>query len=435
MYLENDLQTCVFGLVGFRQNQNPKYPALSPSLLVSSSELYFQDAHPLLTVENLDQALTNYDAYTYDLYSGATPYAEGDKIRAGAGGLVYESIQDANLGNDPAASPLFWVEVPLFSQKLEAVVRAGINKIAAQVFQDKKLRGATKTLIENVQLFDGNGSLNDKEIKLGRFVGFKLMLEDHRDLITVIRRLGTQFSEPNPAFKLYIFHTSSEDPLAVVDLALARSNSFEWSTIAQTLRYLSDTHAPGGSFRIGYYEDRLVGQAINRGYDFAVSPMPCTCNNWYKYFTKWSKYIRVEPFEVTPAAELLPALDGTGAKMWPTESELSQYSKSYGLNLDISVRCDTTLFLCREKDLFTDSLLKQVTADLLNEIAYSVRNNVIAKETRDLAMYALETRPNGNPGLVKQLEKAIAALDFDLSDLNEACLPCNETRGPNYTTF
>jgi hypothetical protein len=50
-------------------------------------------------------------------------------------------------------------------------------------------------------------------------------------------------------------------------------------------------------------------------------------------------------------------------------------------------------------------------------------------------MYALETRPNGNPGLVRQLEKAIAALDFDLSDLNESCLPCNESKGPTYTTF
>lgn len=433
MYQENDLQTCVFGLVGFRQNQNPKYPTLTPSLLESVSGLYFQDAHPLLTIENLDQALTNYDAYPYALYVAETVYAEGDKIRNGAGGLVYESLQNANQGNDPAASPLFWVEVPLFAQKLEAVVRSSINKIAAQVFQNKKLRGATKTLIENVQLFDGNGSLQDKEIKLGRFVGFKLLLEDHRDLITVVRRIGTQFSAVNPAFKLYIFHTSQEDPLEVIDLALTKQNSFEWTRIDRTLRYLSDEYAPGGSFRIGYYEDLLVGQAVNRGYDFSVSPQPCSCNKWHQFYTQWSRFIRVEPFAVTP--EILPAPDGTGAKMWPIESEITYYQKSYGLNLDLSVRCDTTLFLCREKDLFTDALLKQVTVDLLNELAFSVRNNVVAKETRDLAMYALQNQQNGNPGMIKKAEKAIEALDFDLSDLNEACLPCNESKGPTYTTF
>lgn len=435
MYLENDLQTCVFGLVGFRQNQNPKYPALAPSLLVSSSGLYFQDAHPLLTIENLDQALTNYDAYTYPLYVAETIYPAGDKIRAAAGGLVYESLVDANEGNAPAASPDFWVEVPLFSQKMEALVRSSINKIAAQVFQDKKLRAATKTLIENVQLFDGNGALADKEIKLGRFVGFKIMLEDHRDLITIIRRIGTQFSQPNPTFKLYIFHTSSEEPLEVIDLVLAKTNSFEWSRLDRALRYLGEDHAPGGSFRIGYYEDLLVGQAINRGYDFEVAPGCGTCNNWYKLYTQWSKFIKVAPFEVTPAAEYLPDAEGVGAKMWPTEGEVLQYTKSYGLNLDLTVRCDITLFLCRERDLLTDSLLKQVAVDLLNEVAYSVRNNVIAKETRDLAMFALQTQPNGNPGLTKQLEKAIAALDFDLSDLDEACLPCGDNSGPVYKTF
>jgi len=435
MYLENDLQTCVFGLVGFRQNQNPKYPALAPSLLVSSSGLYFQDAHPLLTIENLDQALTNYDAYTYPLYVADTVYVTGDKVREGAGGLVYESLGDGNVGQTPSASPDFWAEVPLFSQKMEALVRSSINKVAAQVFQDKKLRAATKTLIENVQLFDGNGSLNDKEIKLGRFVGFKIMLDDHRDLITIIRRIGTQFSQPNPTFKLYIFHTSSEEPLEIVELNLQKTNSFEWSRLDRSLRYLGETHAPGGSFRIGYYEDLLVGQAINRGYDFAVAPQPCTCNNWYKSWAQWSKFIHVEPFEVTPAAELLPDVDGNGALIWPPESEVRQYAKTYGLNFDLTVRCDITLFLCRERDLFTDALLKQVAVDLLNEVAYSVRNNVIAKETRDLAMFALQTQPNGNPGLTKQLEKAIAALDFDLSDLNEACLPCNDAAGPVYKTF
>lgn len=433
MYRENDLQTCLFGLVGFRQNQNPQYPTLAPSLLLSSSGLYFQDEHPLLTIENIDQALTNYDVFVYPAYAALTAYTEGEKVRA-VNNKVYEALR-ATTGDEPSVSPADWVEVPLFSQKLEALVRAAINKVAAAVFQNKKLRTATKTLIENVQLFDGNGSLQDKELKLGRFVGFKLMLEDHRDLTTVIRRLGTQFSLANPEFKLFIFHTSQEAPLTVLPLVLTKLNSFEWSRLDYTLRYLSDNYAPGGSFRIGYYEDLLQGQAINRGYDFAVSPAPCTCNNWYGLYTRWSKYIRVEPFSVTPDEDLLPEADGTGAKLWPIESEVSQYQKSYGLNLDLSVRCDTTDFICREKDLFTQAILKQVQVDLLNEIAYSIRNTPVTKETRDLAHYALETKPNGNVGAVKSLEKAIAALDFDTSDLNEACLPCDNTSGPDYVTF
>lgn len=433
MYRERDLQTCLWGLVGFRQNQNPDYPELAPSLLESSSGLYFQDEHPLLTIENISQAVTNYDAYNYPLYNPATSYAIGDKVRDGIGGKVYESLTDDNAGNAPGASPDHWAEVNLFSQKLEALVRASITKVAARVMQMKKLRETTKTLLENVQLFDGNGSLNDKEIKLGRFVGFRLMVEDHRDLAVVIRRLGTQFTEPNPDFKLYVFHTSQVDPIAVVPVALAKASSFEWSKIDLALRYLSEEYGPGGSFRIGYYEDQLQGQAINRGYDFGVSPAPCNCNKWYSYYLKWSKFIRVQPFAVTP--DVVPGPDGSGAQLWNIESEVVHYRKSYGLNFDITIKCDTTDFLCREKDLFVEPIIKQVANDLLGEMAYSVRNNVLAKEVRQAAMYALETRPNSNPGAAKMLEKAIAALDFDLSDLNEACLPCNDSKGPYYGTL
>jgi hypothetical protein len=431
MYIESDLQACLWGLVGFRQNNNPDYPALTPSLLESSTGLRFQDEHPLICIENLDQALKNYDSFNYAAYDALEDYAITEKVRA-VNGKVYESIDSPNVGHEPSASPLFWVEVPLLSQKLEAVVRSGINKVAAQVFQNKKLREATKTLIENVQLFDGNGSLTDREIKLGRFVGFRLMLLDHKDLTTIIKRLGTQFSQVNPNFKLYIWHSSQEDPIATLTIVLTKANSFEWTKLDYTLRYLSESYAPGGSFRIGYYEDNLIGQAVNRGYDFAASPVPCNCNNWYGLYSKWSRFILVEPFEVTPATN--PLTPG-GPKLWPQESELVSYQKSYGLNLDLSVRCDTTNFLCRERDLFTQAILKQVAHDLVNELAYTTRNNTIAKETRELAIYSLETKPNSNPGLKKLLDKAIEALDFDLSDFNEACLPCNNNSGPEYGTI
>jgi hypothetical protein len=433
MYRESDLQACIFGLVGFRQNQNPNYPVLTPSLLVSSSGLYFQDEHPLLTVENLDQALTNYDAYPYDAFDVDAEYETGDKVRA-VNLKVYESLVDANTGNEPSASPADWAEVNLFSQKLEAVVRSAINKLAAQTFQLKKLRQSTKTLIENTQLFSGNGSLIDKEIKVSRFVGFIVTLADHRDLITILRRVGTQFTQLQTGFKLFIFHTSQSDPIDILTFDITKQNSFEWHLINFSFKYLSDDYAPGGSFRIGYYEDLLTGQAINRGYDFQSAPLPCNCNDWFSLYQKWSQFITIQPFEVTP--DIVPDEEGAGAAMWDPTREVISWSKSYGLNFDLSVRCDCTDFLCREKTLFTQVLMKQVAFDLMSEIAYSVRNNVIAKETRDLAMYALETRPNSNPGMRKQLDTAIEEMDFDTSDLNEACLPCKDSGyGPTYSNI
>lgn len=430
MYRDKALQDCLTGLVGFRQNLNPDYPDLAPSLTVSSSGMYFQDDHPLVCVEYLDQALKNYSAYNYADWSNLTTYIVGNKVKSTVDNKVYESTANANLNFEPSANPAKWIEVKLFSQKVDALVRSSISKVISTMFVQKKLDGITKSIFENVQIFDGAGSMLDKEIKTGRFVGFQIIVEDHRDLTTVLKRIGTQFTQANPGFKLYVFHSSQEAPIKVFDLVLAKANSFEWSKLIDAnddffLRYLSDNYAPGGAFYIGYYETTLVGQAINRGYDFATVPAYCgSCNNNYRFYSAWSPYMRVIPMEVAAADIVgkLPA-DPGGPKLWDITKIGYQYTRNFGLNLDITVRCDVTDLICTEKHLFVQPILKQVTVDVLTELAYSTRNNVISKEVKAAAIHALSNGDNFTPGAQRRLEKIIGALSFDLSDLNDSCLP------------
>jgi hypothetical protein len=438
MYRDTDLQNCLFGLVGFQQNVNPDYPTLPASLVASSSGLYFQQEHPLVNLENLDQAFKNYDLFNFPAYAGATDYLAGERVRAVVDGKVYEALIDTT-GAEPSASPDDWKEVPLFAQRLDSIVRGSISKLLASIFIKKKLNQVTKAIFDNIQLFDGAGSLLNKEIKSGRFVGFQVVVEAHRDLITVIKRLGTQFSAANPDFDLYVYHSSQEDPVKIYNLNLTKVNSFQWSPLSDedgelTLKYLSDDYAPGGCFYIGYYEDDLQGQAINRDYDFAA--VPCqTCNNSYRYWSRWSEFVGVTPIEV-PSSALVGILpdDVDGPKLWDINRNQYQYTKSYGLNFDMTARCDVTDFFCREKYLFAEALTRQVTVDLLQELAYGTRNNVIAKEVRDLAIYSLNNKDNNTPGAVKRLDMAIDAISFDLSDLNEACLPCNDKAGSTWSS-
>src|SRR5688572_16034355 len=128
MYREKDLQDGLFGLVGFRQTDNPAYPQLANYLLQSSSGLYFEDEHPLIHIENIDQALKNYARYNFPAYSAGTEYAQFDRVKTGDG-KVWESLVNNNQGNTPDTSPGSWKEISLLSQKLEALVRAAINKI------------------------------------------------------------------------------------------------------------------------------------------------------------------------------------------------------------------------------------------------------------------------------------------------------------------
>lgn len=445
MFREKDLQACLYGIVGFRQNDNPEYEKLSPSLLESSSGLYIQDEHPLLCLENIDQALKNYDHWKFPAYSAVVTYAKFDRVRA-SDDKVYESLEDDNIANNPATSPGSWELVPLLSQKLEAVVKSSTVRLLNEVFTKKKLHGSTKSIVESAQFFAGSGNIMDKEVKLGRFVGFRISTTDERDLAAAVRRLGTQFTAVNPAFKLYVYHTSLEDPYRVYELNLDRVNSFKWSELKDvtrgedllTLTVTSDDHAPGGEFYIGYYEDDLIGQAINKSYRWDVAPSCGTCNNDLYYYQKWSPYFNVTPIAI-PASALtgIKPSDPGGPKLFDVNYAQDTYSRNYGLNMDISVRCDVTPILCREKQILAGPILKQVAVDLIKILAYSTRNNVIAKEVRDLALFALQRKdsPGGGGGIVEDLAAAVKTVSFDFSDLSSMCLPCNDSGGPTYGTI
>lgn len=434
MYRETDLMDCLFGLAGWRQNQNPEYITLPGSLTSSATGLYYQDEHPLVCMENLDQALKNYDVWTYPSYAEHAEYEIGDKVRY-SDGKVYEAlnaIPDAPLALEPSD----WVEVKLLAQKLEALTRASINKVAAAMVTKKKLDGVTKSIFENVQLFSGVGDITQKVTKQSRFVGFELRMKSARDVSVFIRRIGTQFSLANPSFKLWLFHSSQSEPVTSIDLVLPRANAFTWSSSDLVLQSLSAQLFPGGSYYLGYYEDDLVGMAINKGYNFGVTPQCGSCTNDLALFSQWSQFMSVLPFYV-PVSYLVDNLptDPGGPILWDINANQYTPNNNYGLNLDLTTGCDLTDFLCRESRLFTDAIIKQVAVDALLELAYSTRNNTIAKETRDLAIYALNNSENGNEGLVTRRDKAIEALNFDFSDLSAACLPCNNKNAVAWGAF
>jgi hypothetical protein len=428
------IMDCLYGLVGWYQNQNPDYPQLSPSLLQSDSGLYVQDEHPLLCIENLDQALKNYDHYNYASYAALTAYNEGDRVRA-SDNVIYESLDDANTGNDPAGGsfPLLWQAVPLLSQRLEQVMRASINRLNATMFNRKKISEVVKTLVEKTQLYAGVGNLLDKEIKMSRFVGLQITLEQSGGIAVILRKLGTQFSLANPDFKLYVYHSSQVAPLAVYTKALTKAGSFEWTPLTDgnndplTLNYLNNEYAPGGVFYIGYYEDDLVGQAINNAYDFSKEPACGSCSNNLALYRMWSGYLSVTPFYVNPG-------DLNGTDLWDINKNQYTYTRNYGLNLDISVRCDVTDIFCQERDMFADAIIKQVAVDLLSIIANSTRNNAISKETQQLALYELNKPDNRKESALYRLDEAIKAISFDFSELNEVCLPCNHSSGVSWGT-
>lgn len=430
MYTQTTIIDCLKTLVGFRQNDNPDYPTLVNSLLTTDSGLYFQDAHPLLTIENIDQSVRNFDHFNFPAYSTTTTYSTGQRVRFN--NLVYESLIDSNLNNQPDISPTQWTEVNLLSQYLTSQIEGGVNDVVKFMFMDKKVREITKSIFENVLLFTGVGSLADKVIKMDRFVGFAIELKDHNNLQTIINRIGFQFTEANPTFDLYVFHTSRIDPIATLQFNVTGPNNFSWHTpttgTIPILEYHSRDYDVGGMFIIGYYEDDLTGQAIDKKYNFDGEPCG-SCNRLnLNYYRKWSKYMNIIPIEVSSGNI------GTKGQLFDINDLGYTYDENFGLNLDLTVECDTSDFICQQKDLFVDAVYYSVAVRLLRMMSANFRDDRIGKQVKQDALIELERDRGVYVSANQALQKATKSLSFDMSDLNTACLPCNQHKGVTTTS-
>lgn len=412
----SQVQECLKNRVGFRQPDNPETSRIYDDLTVSESGNYFQGVHPLINLENLHSIAPQFDKYVHDPYNVATTYKIGNRV--GVSGKVYESIANENLGN-AVTDATKWEEIDLFSEWLQNIKLEAITKVINKALTEKKLRGELKSVFENLNLFEGSGRASDTIIKEGRFVFWEFQLKNQNNLNIILQSIGTQLTQANATpLKIYVYHSSQHEPIFTQDLTLAKPYSFLRSSLTNAL-----LNYQGGSYYVGYYEDDLTGQAIKK-YDYIFDQALCsTCNaHNYMAFSKWSKYVTVRPGYVSSSN-----ID-SDRNLFDVSKVVHTPNNNYGMNFYLTVQCDLSSFVCGNKAVFDNAIALQVGVDVLQEIGNSVRVNGITEQTRKLALFALDNRDNYTPGLTQQLDKAIKALDFDMSGLGE-CLPCKESRG------
>ena len=74
-----DIVTALKPLVGWRQSYNPA-EAINNELLMSESGLYYQDAHPLMTLNNITSVMPDDFKYQYPEWNMIKGYKVGDKV-------------------------------------------------------------------------------------------------------------------------------------------------------------------------------------------------------------------------------------------------------------------------------------------------------------------------------------------------------------------
>ena len=503
-----EIKEALYPLVGWRQGPTPELQ-ISSDLQVSESGLYYDGAHPLVTLANIASVqakqggapifpganLYPADPEVLTFYATITPYKRGEIYAYGSalyrvikdfeGGAVwppqhpeyfsvfetytenyeswdathtyqkddlvfwvmayYKSKTNNNTGNHPAQSPNSWelytpadkwelVTITWFANyqlenALDRYLEDGIATMVNRFLMDKQLARETRSLLERRTFFDGAARLQSTIEPTGKLCGFQIVPVRSMGVTTKIERIGLQMLGNTGAVTMYLFHSSQVAPMKVISLNYTNtSGGFQWFTPAEEtfLPYIADGNDSGGAWLLCYNQNDLPTRmrALNVSKDWSKEPC-ATCSGYsLESWKEITKYLQVSPF-CTQAPE--------GFKDDPQMPDIADLAftntMNYGINVEISIRCDLTDFIVSQKYIFAPVLQKQVAANVLRELAMNpdVRvNRNQANVTRDGILYELDGNPQGRAGgLVYDLERQYKALSLDTRGLDRICLQCN----------
>lgn len=434
MVRANDIQEKLLRLIGWEQNYDTSDLKISDALTVSESGLYFQQIHPLLTLQNMSCIAPDFKNITFPEYNSEKEYSKGNVVDYQ--GTQYKALQKAQ-GKQPDIESEYWVETNLFSEWLESKTKASIQKAIARYCNEKTVEGTNKPLCESRTLFDGTGRLVDTVKNKKNLVGFEIIPVRAKGVTTKINKICLQFTKAGE-YTLYLMHSSMDAPVKIIKLNKIRDNSAEWFTVDDLyLPYQSEDNDAGGSWYLCYFQSELPegSQAIRKNKDWSKEPCGSCSRRELLAWMAWSKYLEIHPFFVNE--ELINTKDKS-LHLWDVENNQYTYDNNYGLNLEVTVSCDITDFIIEQRMMFQDVIAKQVAVDMLREFAYNSnvrtnRHSINASRLDILYEVDGDSSSMKKSGLSYQLDMAFKAIKLSTSGIDRVCLPCRNN-GIKYRT-
>ena len=434
MVRANDIQEKLLRLIGWEQNYDTSDLKISDALTVSESGLYFQQIHPLLTLQNMSCIAPDFKNITFPEYNSEKEYSKGNVVDYQ--GTQYKALQKAQ-GKQPDIESEYWVETNLFSEWLESKTKASIQKAIARYCNEKTVEGTNKPLCESRTLFDGTGRLVDTVKNKKNLVGFEIIPVRAKGVTTKINKICLQFTKAGE-YTLYLMHSSMDAPVKIIKLNKIRDNSAEWFTVDDLyLPYQSEYNGAGGSWYLCYFQSELPegSQAIRKDKDWSKEPCGSCSRRELLAWMAWSKYLEIHPFFVN---EELINTEDESLHLWDVENNQYTYDNNYGLNLEVTVSCDITDFIVEQRMMFQDVIAKQVAVDMLREFAYNSnvrtnRHSINASRLDILYEVDGDSSSMKKSGLSYQLDMAFKAIQLSTSGIDRVCLPCRNN-GIKYRT-
>lgn len=387
MYRAEIIKEKFLNLLGWRHHHSPVEYTIKDELTKSETGQYYQDIHPLLTLDNIRSIAPDFVAQNFD---------------------------------------------ELFSDWLKIKTQASILKAVESFYSEKLADKTINNLLESKVLFEGAGRMTDVVRPTNSLAGFELIPIRAEGVTLKIEKIGLQFNQ-NGNFTLYVFHSSNPEPIKKIEVEYTKNGGIQWLEQSDLyLPYMSESTDAGGSWFICYNQKELQEgmKAIEKNRDWSKEPCRSCSRVDYTNWQAWSKYLEVHPFKV-------PATDEV--KMWNISDNLYTYTTNYGLNLQVTMECDLTDILVTQRRAFQNVIGLQLAADMIREFAYNPNfriNRMQQNFSRNELLYELDGDSQGykKSGILHRLEKAMEALSVDTTGINRICLPC-KNEGIRYRTI
>lgn len=429
-----EIQDAMLHLVGWEQSYDPERE-IDEALTESESGLLFQQAHPLMTLDNIENTIPENFMLQYPQWEDEAEYTTGKKVRHQ--GKVYIALAD-NINIEPSDGTAdTWAIYNFLSDYLERLTRSGIAKAIQTFIQTKQLNRETRDLFDRKTFFDGAARLQATIRASHKLVGIELVPVRAMGVTLKIHKIGFQAVGATGTVKFYLFHSSQKDPVRTFEVNFTNtSGGFQWFSFEDLfLPYISDGTDAGGAWFLCYYQDELPFgmEALNVSKDWSREPCG-TCNiGSVEVWREMTKYLQASPFCVIPPEDF-----SENPQMWDIAQTMYTNTMNYGINCEISIGCDLTDFIIEQRAIFANVVQRQVAVDTLRMMAMnpSVRvNRNQSNVSRMDILYELDGNSQSSrpQGLGYDLKKAYDALTLETKGLDRICLKC-QNGGVKYRT-
>lgn len=407
MYKVKDIQRVFRPLVGFR---NPIITGIAYDLQYldqTTSCIYVNDQHPLLTKENLFSLAPDPSTTTYQSWLSSTQYYEGDVVESG--GSIYVALSD-NINTTPSGSSE-WQKTNDFEQHLREKLDASIIQLIEDWIARKFQRRTARNLLERKRLFPGAYEIRDEQYTTdgNLILGHKIEVPRNQGLIARIERVGFQYYQP-VTFTIYLFKSDTKDPVKSATMTISSAYTQTWVDANWELE-------PNSAYFVAYF---LGDLGKNPAYIDHTPDLQTYGQSGYNYWP-YSKFFSITGFSY-PATKI--------SEIWPLEDNIYTLAHSYGINLEMSASCDYTELLIEQAPLFASALSMRCALTLLQEFIHNPQSVVNRNErtiNKDQLLYEIEGDPRGRKGgLRHRYEQALDALQFDFTGIDTVCLPCRK---------